>query len=63
VGPGVAKFVKGKGIIHDHSGLEIGDRVMFRGFLQDANQLQGVYDVSDKQCMLHQQDVLGVMEE
>lgn len=62
VGPGIEKYVKGKGIIHEHSGLEVGERVMFRGFLQDANKIGG-FDLDDNQFLLHQQDVLGVLED
>jgi co-chaperonin GroES (HSP10) len=63
VGPGEEKYVKNKGIIHKHSGLKVGDKIMFRGFLQDANRLNGIYDLNDKQCVLHQQDALGVIED
>lgn len=62
VGPGIEKYVKGKGMVHEHSGLVPGDRVFFRGFLKDANTVDP-FEVDDDQCLLHQQDCLGIVED
>lgn len=59
VGPG--EFAKGKEarkykyIPHD---LKVGDKVMFRGFLKEANQ---PFDDKDL-CLIHINDVVGVAE-
>ena len=55
-GPGKSKFVKGKGLVFDHSGLEPGDVVYFRGFIKDANQVEP-QDLGDGRCLLHQDDL------
>lgn len=41
--------------------LKEGDRIMFRGFLQEANQVGGVLD--REHCLLNAADIIGVIEE
>jgi co-chaperonin GroES (HSP10) len=38
-----------------------GDRVVFRGHLQDANPVGGLVAVGDKHCFLHVRDIIGVL--
>ena len=54
---------KGKRAIAKYSpiGVEPGERVVFRGFLQEANRPGGVID--REHCLIHAQDILGVLEE
>jgi co-chaperonin GroES (HSP10) len=61
VGPGKPKYVKGKGIVHEHSGLKEGDRAFFRGFIREANKTNPM-ELSDETCLIHQDDILGVFE-
>jgi co-chaperonin GroES (HSP10) len=38
-----------------------GDRILFRGFLQEAKRPGGIED--KERCLLHVDDILGVLEE
>jgi len=46
---------------YDPVDLKAGDRIIFRGFLQEANRVGGVLD--REHCLLNVADVLGVIEE
>ena len=59
VGKGKVKDTK-NGRFHEHSGLEVGDRVLFRGHLKDANRPM---PLDDHRCLLHQDDLLGKFED
>jgi co-chaperonin GroES (HSP10) len=43
------------------TGVKPGDKIVFRGFLQEANRHKQ-FDYDDC-CFLHQDDIMGVMEE
>ena len=49
---------KGK---YSHSGLETGNRIVFRGFLQEANRPGGIIDKDH--CLVHMDDVIGLVED
>ena len=44
----------------EHSGLKVGDRIIFRGFLKEANPIA---QLDKDHCMIHQDDVKLVIEE
>jgi len=62
VGPGKPGYSKRTGAFHEHSGLAPGDRVLFRGFIKEFNKLSP-YNLADGRCVLHQDDILGVITE
>jgi co-chaperonin GroES (HSP10) len=51
------KVFKKTGRKYNPIDLEVGARVMFRGFLQEANRPGGILD--REHCLLHANDVIG----
>ena len=67
VGNAVKTFPRGlkPGIRHIPEGLEVGARILFRGFLKDANHInQFPIEVGDKEyCFLHMGSALAILDE
>jgi co-chaperonin GroES (HSP10) len=59
VGKGKYIDTKKKGRVFEHPGVAPGDRVIFRGFLKEANQ---PVPFEDDRCFIHQDDLLGKWE-
>lgn len=57
VGPGH----RGKGGSRIPTGIAVGDRVLFRGYLQEANRPGGVID--REHCLINIDDIVGVVEQ
>lgn len=55
VGRGKSRDTK-RGRFFEHAGVEPGDKVLFRGFLKNANKPM---PLNDKRCLIHQDDLLG----
>jgi co-chaperonin GroES (HSP10) len=62
IGVGQGFFNKGKRAKDKftHSGLKEGDKVLFRGFLKDANR---PYFDDNNCCLVHATDVIGIIED
>lgn len=53
------KVIKRTGKKYSPSELKKGDRILFRGYLQEANKVQ-IFD--REHCLLHLDDIIGVVE-
>lgn len=57
VGPGS----RGKDGSRIPTGVDVGDKVLFRGYLQEANRPGGVID--REHCLINVDDIVGIVEQ
>ena len=55
--PTSEKIFRKTGRKYDPIDLEVGAKIMFRGFLQEANRPGGLLD--KEHCLLHVKDIIG----